>query len=110
VDDSIVRGTTMRQIVQLLRSKGAREVHVRISSPPICFPCYYGIDISTSSELIACSRKVSEIADYLGADSLAYLSIEAMLQTVDDGSRYCTACFSGSYPTTVPVDFDKFQF
>jgi amidophosphoribosyltransferase len=110
VDDSIVRGTTMRQIVQLLRSKGAKEVHVRISSPPICFPCFYGIDISTKGELIACCQKVDEIADYMGADSLAYLSIEAMLRTVDDGSKYCTACFSGNYPTAIPDAFDKFQF
>jgi amidophosphoribosyltransferase len=110
VDDSIVRGTTMRQIVQLLRSKGAREVHVRISSPPICFPCFYGIDISSKAELIACSQSVDKIASYMGADSLAYLSIEAMLRTVDDGSLYCTACFSGNYPTPVPLEFDKFQF
>jgi amidophosphoribosyltransferase len=110
VDDSIVRGTTMRQIVNLLRSRGAREVHVRISSPPICFPCYYGIDISTKAELIACSQNVSEIADFMHADSLAYLSVDAMLQTVDDGSRYCTACFTGDYPTPVPKKFDKFDF
>ena len=110
VDDSIVRGTTMRQIVRLLRSRGAREVHVRVSSPPICFPCFYGIDISSKGELIACSKGIEEIARSMGADSLAYLSIEAMLRTVDDGSSYCTACFSGRYPTPVPVDFDKFTF
>lgn len=110
VDDSIVRGTTMRQIVQLLRSRGASEVHVRISSPPIASPCYYGIDISSKSELIACSHSVADVADFIGADSLAHLSIEAMLQAVEDGSRYCTACFSGEYPTCVPAEYDKFKF
>jgi len=110
VDDSIVRGTTMRQIVSLLRSRGAREVHVRISSPPISFPCYYGIDISNKAELIAGTQTVSDIASFIQADSLAYLSVDAMLQTVDDGSRYCTACFTGDYPTPVPENFDKYKF
>jgi len=109
VDDSIVRGTTMRQIVQLLRSRGAREVHVRISSPPICHPCYYGIDISTRTELIACTHSVEETRDFIHADSLAYLSTEAMLSTVDNGDRYCSACFTGEYPTPVPADFHKYQ-
>lgn len=110
VDDSIVRGTTMRQIVELLRSKGAREVHVRISSPPITHPCFYGIDISSEKELIACGKCRLDIQEYLGADSLAYLSNEALLKTVDDGSRYCTACFTGDYPTTVPAGYDKYGF
>ncbi|HPD20889.1 MAG TPA: amidophosphoribosyltransferase [Desulfomonilia bacterium] len=108
VDDSIVRGTTMRQIVHLLRSKGAREVHVRISSPPVTCPCFYGIDISSSDELIACNQNVQDIGNYVGADSLAYLSNEALLQTVEDGSRYCTACFTGDFPTEVPEDHDKY--
>lgn len=110
VDDSIVRGTTMRQIVQLLRSRGASEVHVRISSPPIASPCYYGIDISSKSELIACSQSVADIADFIKADSLSYLSIEGMLQAVEHSSRYCTACFSGDYPTCVPAEYDKVEF
>ncbi len=110
VDDSIVRGTTMKQIVNLLRSKGAKEVHVRISSPPIKFPCFYGIDISTSSELIASAKEISAIQDYLGADSLGYLSIEGMLNTVQERSQYCTACFSGDYPTRIPLEFDKYCF
>lgn len=110
VDDSIVRGTTMRQIVSLLRSRGAREVHVRISSPPISFPCYYGIDISNKAELIAGNQSVADIADFIQADSLAYLSVGAMLQTVNDGSHYCTACFTGDYPTPVPKEFDKYKF
>ena len=108
VDDSIVRGTTMRQIVQILRDKGAREVHVRISSPPIKHPCYYGIDISRHSELIASEKSIEEIRAYLGADSLGYLTIEGMLSTVDNPQDYCTACFSGEYRTPVPAAFDKY--
>ena len=96
--------------MNLLRSKGAKEVHVRISSPPIKFPCFYGIDISTSSELIASSKEISAIQDYLGADSLGYLSIEGMLNTVQERSQYCTACFGGDYPTPIPLEFDKYCF
>ncbi len=110
IDDSIVRGTTMKQIVQLLRSKGAKEVHVRISSPPIISPCYYGIDISNKAELIASSKMVSAIQAYIEADSLAYLSVEGLLNTVQDRTQYCTACFGGDYPTPIPLDFDKFCF
>ena len=110
VDDSIVRGNTMRQIVHLLRSKGAKEVHVRISSPPIKFPCYYGIDISNKAELIASSKDVDEIRRYIEADSLAYLSIDGMLNAVQERDNYCTACFGGDYPTAVPLEFDKCSF
>jgi len=110
VDDSIVRGTTMRQIVKLLRDKGAEEVHVRISSPPIRHPCYYGIDISRYAELIACEKTVEEIRTYIEAESLGYLSIPGMLGAVENGSDYCTACFDGRYPTSVPSDFDKYRF
>jgi amidophosphoribosyltransferase len=108
VDDSIVRGTTMRQIVRLLREKGAREVHVRISSPPIMHPCYYGIDISRHSELIASEKSIAQIRDYLDADSLGYLTIPGMLGTVDNPGDYCTACFSGEYCTPIPREFDKY--
>lgn len=108
VDDSIVRGTTMRQIVRILRSDGAREVHVRISSPPIKHPCFYGIDISRHSELIASEKTVEEIRGYLEADSLGYLTIPGMLGTVDNPGDYCTACFSGDYCTPVPEEFDKY--
>jgi amidophosphoribosyltransferase len=110
VDDSIVRGTTMRQIVRMLRDKGAREIHVRISSPPIMNPCYYGIDISRHSELIASEKTIEQIRCYLEADSLAYLSIPGMLSAVECSSHYCTACFDGSYPTPIPEEFDKFCF
>lgn len=107
VEDSIVRGTTLKQIIRLLRDAGAREVHVRVSSPPVKSPCFYGIDISTSTELIAASHDIDGIRDHLGADSMAYLSVEGMLKTVSRKYDYCTACFTGRYPTKVPDDFEK---
>ncbi len=109
VDDSIVRGTTLRQLVKIIRGAGAKEVHVRISSPPVVSPCYYGIDISRSGELIASSKSVQEILKFIGADSLAYLSVEGMLSTVSDSDSFCTACFTGEYPTPVPHNYDKMQ-
>jgi amidophosphoribosyltransferase len=100
VDDSLVRGTTSRKIVTMLRAAGAREVHLRIASPPVRHPCHYGIDIPTSQELIANGRTEAEIREYVGCDSLGYLSLEGMLRALEDGSgaTYCDACFSGSYP------------
>jgi amidophosphoribosyltransferase len=105
IDDSIVRGTTSRKLVRMVREAGAREVHVRISSPPTTGPCYYGIDTPLSSELIAASHTVEEIGRYIEADSLAYLSHEGLLKSVDDaeGQRHCTACFSRRYPVAVSV-------
>src|SRR5215471_11998725 len=104
VDDSIVRGTTSRKIVKMVRAAGAREVHVRISSPPIQWPCYYGIDTPTRKELIGSSHRVQEIQRYLGADSLGYLSLEGMLKaTGSDPNHFCHACFSGQYK----VGFDS---
>jgi amidophosphoribosyltransferase len=98
VDDSIVRGTTSRKIVKMIRGAGAREVHVRISSPPIQWPCYYGIDTPTRKELIGSSHHVDEICRYLGADSLGYLSLDGMLKaTGGDPANYCHACFTGAY-------------
>jgi len=98
VDDSIVRGTTSRKIVKMIRAAGAREVHVRISSPPIQWPCYYGIDTPTRRELIGSSHKVEEIQRYLGADSLGYLSLEGMLKAAgSDPNHFCHACFTGQY-------------
>jgi amidophosphoribosyltransferase len=98
VDDSIVRGTTSRKIVRMVRSAGARSVHMRISSPPIQWPCYYGIDTPTRKELIAASHQVEEIRRYLGADSLGYLSLEGLLKaTGSDPAHFCHACFTGSY-------------
>jgi amidophosphoribosyltransferase len=98
IDDSIVRGTTSRKIVRMVRNAGAREVHMRISSPPIQWPCYYGIDTPTRKELIGASHDVSEIRKYLAADSLGYLSLEGMLKaTGNDPNHFCHACFSGQY-------------
>ncbi len=98
VDDSIVRGTTSRKIVRMIRSAGAREVHMRISSPPIQWPCYYGIDTPTRKELIGASHSVDEIRMYVGADSLGYLSLDGMLKaTGAEPDRFCHACFTGQY-------------
>jgi amidophosphoribosyltransferase len=103
VDDSIVRGTTSRKIVGMVREGGAREVHLRISSPPTVGPCYYGIDTPTREELIASTQSVEEIRRWVGADSLSYLSQEGLLTAAGDplGGRHCTACFSGRYPVAV---------
>jgi amidophosphoribosyltransferase len=105
IDDSIVRGTTSRKIVGMVREAGAREVHLRVSSPPTTGPCYYGIDTPLKSELIASSHSVEEIRRFIGADSLAYLSHEGLLKAVGDeaGRRHCTACFSGRYPVAVTL-------
>lgn len=103
VEDSIVRGTTTRSIVGVLREAGAKEVHLRISSPPYRFPCFYGIDTAARSELIAAQLDVDEIRRYVGADSLGYLSLEGLLEAVGiDANRLCRACFDGKYPIPVP--------
>jgi amidophosphoribosyltransferase len=100
VDDSIVRGTTSRKIVRIMRSAGAREVHVRISCPPTVAPCFYGIDTPTQKELIASSHSIEEIRKYIGADSLAYLSLDGLRAAVGDAQgEFCTACYTGHYPT-----------
>jgi amidophosphoribosyltransferase len=105
VDDSIVRGNTTRQIVAMLKDAGAKEVHLRISSPPIRHPCHYGIDMSTREEMVAHERTVDEIAAELGADSLAYLSIEAVYEAVGTPrERHCDACFTGDYPLGDPEE------
>lgn len=103
VDDSIVRGTTSRKIVRALREAGATEVHMRISSPPVTHPCFYGIDTDNQDQLIAARLTVAEIAEQIEVDSLAYLSQEGMLLcTREDVSHFCSACFNGKYPITVP--------
>jgi amidophosphoribosyltransferase len=108
VDDSIVRGTTTRGLVALVRAAGAREVHMRVSSPPITGPCYYGIDTPRKEELIAANYTIPEIAKRIGVDSLGYLSLEGMLAAVPDGpGGFCHACFSGDYPTDPPSTADK---
>ncbi len=98
VDDSIVRGTTSRAIVHVLREFGAKEVHLRIASPPIISPCYFGIDMPTRDELVASSRTVPEIARFMGADSVIYLTVEELQQCVGDSENFCTSCFTARYP------------
>jgi amidophosphoribosyltransferase len=111
VDDSIVRGTTTRGLVALVRAAGAREVHMRVSSAPVTGPCYYGIDTPSREELIAANNTTAEIARHLGVDSLGYLSLDGMLESVPSGPRgFCHACFSGDYPTAPPTDPDKLRF
>jgi amidophosphoribosyltransferase len=107
VDDSIVRGTTSRQLVKMLRRGGAKEIHFRVSSPPIAYPCCYGIDTPTRSELIASSHSIDEIARYLRVDSLGYLSLKGMLSCVEEPENYCNACFSGDYTVPFESGIDK---
>ena len=111
VDDSIVRGTTTRGLVAMVRAAGAREVHMRVSSAPITGPCYYGIDTPNREELIAANLSLDEIAREIGVDSLGYLSLDGMLASVPTGPEgFCHACFSGDYPTPPPTDPDKLRF
>ena len=109
IDDSIVRGTTSRQIVNLLREAGAKEVHMRISSPPFMHPCYYGTDVDSRENLIACHHSVEEIADKIGADSLGYLP-ESELKNLIGSENFCSACFNGVYPTPIPDVITKDRF
>ena len=109
VDDSIVRGNTMGRVVKLLRDAGAKEVHVRISSPPFLHPCYYGTDIDSEEHLIACKYSIEEIADIIGADSLGYLPVDS-LSSLTGNCGFCSACFNGEYPTKVPTDTRKDRF
>ena len=108
IDDSVVRGTTSKKIVQMMFEAGAREVHFRLCSPPITGPCHYGIDTPTREELIGATHSTEEIREYLGVDSLGYLSLEGMLraagQDPDEPGHFCHACFSGEYPTPVHED------
>jgi len=111
VDDSIVRGTTTKQIVSLLRKAGAREVHLRISAPPIYHPCFYGIDTQVETELIASTHSEEEIRQFVGADSLGYLSIQGVLAALElPYERFCFACFDGRYPEPVPYDVSRRKF
>ncbi len=110
IDDSIVRGTTSRKIVRMVRDAGAREVHVRISCPPTIAPCFYGVDTPSKNQLIAANKSVEEIREYIGADSLAYLSLEGMKEACGEGetATYCTACYTGKYPTNY-VDVEEIR-
>ena len=107
IDDSIVRGTTSRKIVRMIRNAGAKEVHMRISCPPTISPCFYGVDTPHKNQLIAANKSVEEIREYIGADSLAYLSLEGLKRACGDGemTSYCSACYTGKYPTNV-IDVD----
>ena len=103
VDDSIVRGTTTRAIVEMLRSAGAAEVHLRISSPPYRWPCFYGMDTGTQGELLAANLNMQEIRDYLGVDSIAYLELDRLIDATEaPGAGFCTACLDGQYPVEIP--------
>jgi hypothetical protein len=105
VDDSIVRGTTSRKIVRMVRSAGAREVHVRISCPPTISPCFYGVDTPQRADLIAATHTIEEIRKYLDADSVSYLSLDGLTGAVNGGrTRYCTSCYTGVYPVAFPRD------
>jgi len=108
IDDSIVRGTTSRKIVRMIRSAGAKEVHMRISCPPTISPCFYGVDTPSKNQLIAANKAVEEIREYIGADSLSYLSLEGLKKACGEGEKtsYCSACYTGSYPTTI-VDVEE---
>jgi amidophosphoribosyltransferase len=108
IDDSIVRGTTSKKIVRMIRNAGAKEVHMRVSCPPTISPCYYGVDTPRKDQLIAANKSIDQIRDYIGADSLAYLSLEGLKKACADGEQttYCLACYSGKYPTDV-VDVEE---
>lgn len=102
IDDSLVRGTTSQKIIRLVRQAGAKEVHFRIASPPTTGPCYYGVDTPKRGQLIAAQQSLDEIREYIDADSLAYLSIEGMMEAVKGSKKeFCAACFDGDYPTPV---------
>ena len=112
VDDSIVRGTTIARIIGLLREAGAKEIHVRSSAPPFTDPCYYGTDISSKDNLIACQHSLNEIASVVGAESVGYLDVNHlnMLIGSQKNTGYCYSCFNGEYPTKTPDGDEKFIF
>ncbi|MFC2068812.1 amidophosphoribosyltransferase [Chloroflexota bacterium] len=108
VDDSIVRGTTTPQVIRLLRQAGVKEVHMRICAPPIRYPCFFGVDMATRWELIAAQKTIPEIRDYIGADSLGYLSVEGLVKAVAlPKNIFCMACFTGDYPIPIQLEMDK---
>jgi len=108
VDDSIVRGTTTPSVVKILRKAGAKEIHMRICAPPIKYPCFFGVDMATRRELIAAQKSIPEICEFIGADSLGYLSIEGLIKAVDlPKENFCLACFTGDYPIPVQLEMDK---
>jgi len=104
VDDSIVRGTTSKKIIQMVRDKGAKEVHMLVSSPPVMYPCYYGIDTSEREQLIAAQKSLDEVRKYIGADSLHYLSLEGLYRAMGRDKGFCVACLNGKYPIDIPAE------
>ena len=110
VDDSIVRGTTMNQIVRLVREAGATEVHVRVNSPEVTWPCFYGIDTATQDQLISANMSVEGIREFIGADSLGFLSVAGLLRAAPRAMGYCAACFTGEYPVPIPESFSEGSF
>ena len=109
VDDSIVRGTTMVQLVRMLRQAGAKEIHIRINCPEDIWPCFYGVDTGEQSQLISATKSVDEVCEFIGADTLAFLSVDSLLECVPDAG-YCTACFTGEYPVAIPESFGRDKF
>ncbi|AIZ56707.1 glutamine--fructose-6-phosphate aminotransferase [Candidatus Methanoplasma termitum] len=110
VDDSIVRGTTLKKLIQMLRKAGAKEVHVRIGSPPVIAPCYYGVDMKTRDQFVANGRSTEEVCKIIGADSLGYISIEGLIEAIEKPeSELCLACVNGKYPTRIPGEMQRFQ-
>jgi amidophosphoribosyltransferase len=108
VDDSIVRGTTTPKVIRLLRQAGAKEVHMRVCAPPICYPCFMGVDMASQRELIAAHKSIPEICAYIGADSLGYLSLDGLIKATGlPREVFCTACFTGEYPLPVQLEMDK---
>ncbi|MFA5629267.1 MAG: phosphoribosyltransferase family protein, partial [Dehalococcoidales bacterium] len=108
VDDSIVRGTTTPQVIKLLRKSGVKEIHMRVCAPPILFPCYLGVDMATKWELIAAQKSIDEIKDYIGADSLGYLSLDGLVKATGLPKKdFCLACLTGDYPVPVQLTMDK---
>ena len=117
IDDSIVRATTGRKIITMLRQQGAKEIHFRVTSPPTRFPCFYGIDTPSRSELIASSHRIEEINKYITSDIFRYLTIDGMKRAIGDGTNefhysFCDACFSGKYPPRFPwgMELEQMEF
>ena len=107
IDDTIVRGTTSRPIVQLLRNAGAKEVHMRVHAPPMMWPCYLGVDLAKREELIAARMTVQDIGSFIGADTIGYLSLDGLLEAINaPGAGFCTGCLTGNYPVPVQLEMD----
>jgi amidophosphoribosyltransferase len=109
IEDSIVRGTTSKARIKALRDAGAKEIHMRVTCPPLKYPCFFGIDFPTKKELIASNKSIKEIKDFLGLDSLEYLSLDGMLKSMQQSDgEFCTACFNGNYPVKLPKKLSKY--